>query len=107
MHNAHVDFARDELRDWNKFARAPWTDRCAVSTSLVWTFFAVGVGVYALLRMRRALENVGGDGWWALRPYDDQVVQMDTPWVLPRFLLFVLSPNYAITIESSANSKNS
>ena len=74
MHGVHVDFARKELMDSNKnrkLAVKRWTTR--ISDLGV----AIGFDLYVLLNMWRALEEVGGEGWWALRPYDDQLVQMD------------------------------
>ncbi|CAM9536411.1 unnamed protein product, partial [Scytosiphon promiscuus] len=74
MHDAHVDFARDKLMGWNTI-RKPAVERWSKHISRL--DFAVGVDVYALLRMWRALEDVGGRGWFGSRPYDDQLVQMD------------------------------
>ncbi|CAN0409434.1 unnamed protein product [Ectocarpus sp. 12 AP-2014] len=74
MHDAHVDFAREELMGWDKI-RKPTVERWTRHISRL--DFAVGVDKYALLNTWRALEQVGGDGWWASRPYDDQLVLMD------------------------------
>ena len=74
MHDAHVDFAREKLTlrdDVRKPAVERWTNHISRLNS------AVGIDVYALLRFWRALEEVGGKGWWALRPYDEQLVEMD------------------------------
>ncbi|CAM9316105.1 unnamed protein product [Sphacelaria rigidula] len=75
MHDAHVEFAKDKLRGWEN-VRKPTVDK--------WTSYisnleiVLGFDVYALLNIWRALEKVGGEGWWASRPYDNQLVSMDT-----------------------------
>ena len=89
MHDAHVDFARGELMGWDK-VRKPAVARWTAYISRL--EFAVGIDVYALLGMWRALQEVGGTGMWgALEdvegvrgnglgirgPYDDQLVQMN------------------------------
>lgn len=74
MHNAHVDFARIELEDSKKLriqAVERWTSH--ISRLDV----AVGFDLYALLDMWRVLDRVGGQAWWACRPYKDQLVRMD------------------------------
>lgn len=74
MHDAHVDFARIELEDSKKIrelAVQRWTAH--ISRLDV----AVGFDLYALLDMWRVLGRVGGQGWWARRPYSDQLVNMD------------------------------
>lgn len=75
MHDAHVDFARGKLMGWEdvrKPAIRRWTSRISRIE------FVLGIDIYALLDMWRKLERVGGDGWWASRPYDDQLVRMET-----------------------------
>eukprot|EP00752_Nemacystus_decipiens_P007264 g6502.t1 len=74
MHDAHVDFAREKLMGWETI-RKPAVGRWTKHISRL--DFAVSVDVYALLRMWRALEDVGGGGWFDSRPYDDQLVEMD------------------------------
>ena len=74
MHDVHMDFARGKLMGWDTI-RKPAVERWTKHISRV--DFAVGVDVYALLRMWRALEGVGGKGWFHSRPYDNQLVQMD------------------------------
>ncbi|CAM9556405.1 unnamed protein product, partial [Ectocarpus sp. 6 AP-2014] len=74
MHDAHVDFARGKLMGWDTI-RKPAVERWTKHISRL--DFAVGVDVYELLRIWRALEKVGGDGWFDSRPYDNQLVQMD------------------------------
>lgn len=74
MHDAHVDFARIELKGWGnirKLAVQRWT------THISRLDVAVGIDLYTLLDMWRVLDWAGGKGWWASRPYDDQVVKMD------------------------------
>lgn len=73
MHDAHVGFARGKLMRWED-VREPAVERWTAHISRL--EFAVGMDVYLLLRMWRALEEVGGDGWWVSRPYDDQLVGM-------------------------------
>eukprot|EP00903_Cladosiphon_okamuranus_P016275 g15008.t1 len=74
MHDAHVNFARNKLLGW-EHVRKPSVDRWTVHISRL--DVAVGIGVYPLLSMWRMLERVGGEGWWAYQPYDDQLVGMD------------------------------
>ncbi|CAM9699837.1 unnamed protein product, partial [Ectocarpus sp. 12 AP-2014] len=74
MHDAHVDFAREELTGWEK-NRKPAVDRWTKHISCLEV--AISIDTYALLDMWRALERVGGKGWFDSRPYDDQIIQMD------------------------------
>lgn len=74
MHAVHVGFSREKLMDSDtirKVAVHRWTEHISRLD------FAVDVDVYALLRLWRALEDVGGGGWFDSRPYDDALVQMD------------------------------
>lgn len=74
MHDAHVNFARIRLKDSGNvrnLAVQRWTSH--ISRLDV----AMSVDLYVLLEMWRVLDWAGGEGWWASRPYDDQVVQMD------------------------------
>eukprot|EP00752_Nemacystus_decipiens_P017435 g15629.t1 len=73
MHDAHVDFARGKLRVWED-CRKPAVQRWTSHVSRL--DVAIGFDLYVLLNMWRALKDVGGEGWWNSRPYDDQLVQM-------------------------------
>lgn len=99
MHDAHMDFAREELMTWEKL-RKPAVERWTKHISLL--DVTVGIDVYTLLEMWRVSEQVAGGGWWVTRPYDDQLVQMDASNP-SKILPFMLSPNYTSTMTSPAN----
>lgn len=40
--------------------------------------YAVSIDVHALLNIWRTSDQVGGNGWFDSRPYDDQLVGMKT-----------------------------
>ncbi|CAM9378410.1 unnamed protein product, partial [Hapterophycus canaliculatus] len=66
MHDAHADFARGALMDRGdirKPAIRRWTSHISRPEIIV------SIDLYELLGLWRALERVGGDGWWISRPY--------------------------------------
>ena len=74
MHDAHVALARCNLMDRGDIRRSAirrWTSH--ISRLEV----VLGMDVYPLLDIWRAVEQVGGDSMRVSRPYDDQLVQMN------------------------------
>lgn len=61
MHDAHVDFARDKLMGWED-VRKPAVDRWTSRLSRL--ELVLGIDVYVVLDMWRALQRVGSEGWW-------------------------------------------
>lgn len=74
MYDAHVDFARDKLVNW-EYVRKPAVDRWTARISQL--DVELGIDTYALLNMWRALEQAGGEGWFESRPYGDQIIRMN------------------------------
>eukprot|EP00903_Cladosiphon_okamuranus_P021654 g19908.t1 len=74
MHDAHMELAREGLVGGDK-VREPAVERWTRHISRL--DIVADMDVYALMRMWRALEVVGGDRWWSNRPYDDHLIQMD------------------------------
>ncbi len=75
LHDAHVDFARDKLMGW-EHVRQTAVDRWTSHISRM--EFAVSIDVHVLLNIWQVLEQVEGKGWFDTRPYDDQLISIDT-----------------------------
>lgn len=65
MHDAHLDFAREELHGSGSIRNLAVQRWMAHISRLD---VAIGLDFYALLDMWRVLEQVGGQGWWVSWP---------------------------------------
>ena len=74
MHDAHMSFARESLRD-REYLRRPMVKRWSEHISSL--EFLVSMNRYTLSGLWSAVELVGGQGWGGIRPYEEALNTMD------------------------------